>query len=373
MRASIGLLILILCAFPSKGQETKLDAAGVSQWKLGLSTSDADISPDDRFLAVTLETEIPIRRNNHAFATEFVQVWDYKKKLQIRSIELATYPKIAPTPNVVRFVADGTLLLVSDPIKLYVLDSATLRPLRVIEPPLDQDFRIFHIEAAPIGHIAIVTANRYPAGTFFAYDLDTGQLLFKSTLSESVSSIAWNPDGTQFAIAMASSCRSSRDTLHIFGTNPWSHLRSLSVRDSASLAFSKDRLFVAQSGSCKGSIFNRHLGLESFDTKEWRRQETLRLHSDIHDSVSFAGNILLADTGEVELTHDWLDATTWGEAVTRQFTAWKGDATAIVFTSPSLPVEYKRIPGSCPLRLSRSGKMVLLCPRDPQLFEIPTN
>lgn len=341
-----------------------------NHWDPGLITTDADISPDDRVLAVTLETP-GHREDGHAQAVESVQVWDYREDRKINSVELATYPKIAPTPNVVRFTADGSLLVASEPTKLHVLDPSSLTSLRVIEPPLGQDFRIFHIETAPIGHVVIVGANWYVSGVLFVYDLDTGRLLFQSKLPHGVSSIAWKQDGTQFAVASPFLCTRDRDTVSVFSTNPWSHQQTLSARNPVSVAFSQKQLFLVESGWCKGSVFDRHLGLESFDTNGWHRQKTLFLHTDIHDSVSFADGRLLADTGELRTVHDWLDATTWGVPVDVQFTIWKGETPSLEFTSPSWAVQSKRRSRGCLFRLSRTGKTVLMCPQNPQVFQIP--
>jgi WD40 repeat protein len=362
------MFILAWGACICSGQERTLDAPTTNHWELGLATSDADISPDDRLLAITLETT-GARQDGHAQAVESVQVWDYREHRKIAGVELAAYPKIAPTPNVVRFTADGSLLVVSEPTKLHVLDSSSLASLRVIAPPLGQDFRIFHIETAPIGHVVIVGANLYVAGVLLVYDLDTGRLLFESKALHAISSIAWKHDGTQFAVAAPFLCTRERDTVHVFSTSPWSHLRALSARNPVSVAFSQKRLFLVESGYCKGSLFDRHLGLESFDTSGWHRQKTLFLQPDIHDSVSFADGRLLADTGVLRTVHDWLDGTTWGVPIALQFTVWKGETPSLEFTSPSWAARPQRT-SSCPLRLSRTGKTVLLCPQHPQVFQI---
>jgi hypothetical protein len=359
-------LVTLLVGF-TLGQST-----ATRHWELSLAATDADLSPDDHFLAVTLETT-GAPKNGHTQAVESVQVWDYRENRKINDTDLATYPKVAPTPNSVRFTADGNLLVVSEPTRLHVLDPSVLKSLRVIEPPLGDDFRIFHIETAPVGHIVIVGANRYMSGLLFAYDLDSGRLLFKSESGWSVSSIAWNQDATQFAAATPFLCTRTHDTVQIFGTKPWLHLRTLSARNPTSVAFSPERLFLVESGSCKGSIFDRHLGLESFDTRQWHRKKTIFLRDrDIHDSVSFANGRLVTDSGKLETRHDWLDATTWGDTVDVQFTVWTGETPSIEFTSPSWPVPSRRPPAMSLLRLSRTGKMVIsIHQQHPEVFEIP--
>lgn len=97
----------------------------------------------------------------------------------------------------------------------------------MFKPLLDLDFRIFHIETAPAGHVLIVGANWYVTGVLLAYDLDTGKLLFQSKLLNGISSIAWKQDGTQFAVATPFLCTRDRDTVQVLSTNPWlsSHRR----------------------------------------------------------------------------------------------------------------------------------------------------
>jgi hypothetical protein len=336
-----------------------------NHWDLRLTTTDADISPDDRLLAITLESR------GAPQIEESLEVWDYREHAKISSTQLATYVKFRPTPNAVRFSADGLLLTASDPTRLHVLEAATLKSIRLIEPPLEDGFRIFDVETSPIGHLVVIAANNYTLGVLFAYDLDTGRLLFQWKAPHAVSSISWKQDGTLFAVATPALCTWYRDTVHIFSTNPWLHLKMLTARNPVSLAFSEDHLYLVESSWCKGSAFDRHLGLEAFAVRGWKRSKTLYLpHEDIHSFVSFANGRLLANTGEVRTEHDWLDGTTTGINLNVQFTIWKGDTSSIEFTSPPLAVPARRVFQKSGLRLSRTGKMVLLYPQ-PQVFQIP--
>jgi hypothetical protein len=341
-----------------------------SHWDLSLTTTDADISPDDRLLAITLESPSPPQKARERIV-ESLEVWDYRKHAKISSTQLASYLNIKPTPNAVRFSSDGLLLVASDPTRLHVLEAETLKSVRLIEPPMEDGFRIFAVETSPIGHLAIVTVGNYISGVLFAYDLDTGRLLFQWKSPHGVGSISWKQDGTLFAVATSFLCTRFRDTVHVFTTNPWQHLQMLTARNPESLAFSGDHLYLVESSFCKGSAFDRHLGLEAFAIRGWQRSKTLYLpHEDIHSFVSFANGRLLANTGGVRTEHNWLDATTWGIDVNVQFTIWKGDTASVEFTSPPLAVPARRAFSKSGLRLSRTGKMVLLYPQ-PQVFQIP--
>jgi WD40 repeat protein len=366
-----GIVCALLAATAQEAPRSLADKPlGQNHWDLELPASDVDISPDDRLLAITFESPRAPQKAREQII-ESLEVWDYRQHAKISSTQLATYINIKPTPNAVRFSADGLLLVASDPTKLHVLEAATLKLIRLIEPPLENGFRIFAVETSPTGHLVIIAANHNTSGVLFAYDLDTGRLMFQWKSPHGVSSISWKQDGTLFAVATPFLCTRFRDTVHVFGTNPWQHLQTLTARNPVSLAFSGERLYLVESSFCKGSAFDRHLGLEAFAIRGWDRSKTLYLpHEDIHSSVSFANGRLLAATGEVRTEHDWLDATTWGINVNVQFTIWKGDTSSAEFTSPPLAVLARQVHLKSGLRLSRTGKMVLLYPQ-PQVFQIP--
>jgi hypothetical protein len=342
----------------------------IKHWELGEATTDADLSPDDRLLAVAVESP-PAPQKSREPIVESIQVWDYQQNIKISSKQLASYLNIKPTPNVVRFTADGLLLVATEPTKLYVLEAATLKSIRVIEPPLNWDVRIAAMETGPIGHVAIVGTSGNPM--LFAYDLDTGHALFQSSLPHAVSSIAWKQDGTQVAVATPFPCTRFRDTVHVFSTNPWRQLRTLMARNSSSLTFSENHLYVVQTSLCKGSVSNHHLGMQAFDLHTWGREQILLPHKDIHGSVSYAGGILLANTGAIKTKFDWLDAVTSAADADVEFTIWEDDARSVRFKSTPFAVPVGSQVGirDVQLRLSRTGKMILFNPRNPQVFRVP--
>ncbi|HXO32377.1 MAG TPA: hypothetical protein VN901_08520, partial [Candidatus Acidoferrales bacterium] len=101
-------------------------ASEATHWDLGLTTTDADISSDDRLLAFTVESPSTPKKVREQIV-ESLEVWDYRLHAKISSTQLATYINIKPTPNAVRFSADGLLLVASDPTRLHVLEAATLK------------------------------------------------------------------------------------------------------------------------------------------------------------------------------------------------------------------------------------------------------
>jgi len=53
-------------------------------------------------------------------------------------------------------------------------------------------------------------------------------------------------------------------TPYMFEHQSLQHLQMLTARNPTSLAFSGDHLYLVESSFCKGSAFDRHLGLEGF-------------------------------------------------------------------------------------------------------------
>lgn len=343
-----------------------------NHWELGVITTDADLSPDDHLIAVT--SEFPTAPQEAAQIVESLEVWDYRQHNKVAAARLATYVWAEKGKNPVRFTADGLLLAAADSAKVHVFETASLRSRRLIEPPLPQDFRISALETSPIGHVSIIVTRRERIRTcmLFAYDLDTGDLLFEWKPLSWVcpTSVAWKPDGTQFAVAATDPSIKS-DRLHIFSTNPWAHVRTLKGEVPPILAFSNDHVY-AVGGSLfgKGSVFKRHLGMTVFEAHEWKRQKKIFLpDKDVHDSVSFANGRLLADIGTVKTDYDWSDMVGYAFATNAKITIWEGEAHSIIFTSPPLALTTR--PRSVPLRLSRTGRMVLFNPQNPQVFQIP--
>lgn len=364
----VSLAAALLHVAPVVGQVPETD-----HWDLGVIASDADLSPDDRLIAVT--SEVPTARQQASQIVESLEVWDYRQHNKIASVRLATYVWAEKGTNPVRFTADGLLLAAADSTKVHVLETASLRSMRLIEPPLPPDFRISALESSPIGHVSIIVTRRERIRNcmLFAYDLDTGDLLFDWRPPSWVCpiSIAWKPDGTQFAVA-ATDPSIRGDRLHIFSTNPWGHVRMLKGEVPPLLAFSNDHVY-AVGGSLfgKGPVFKRHLGMTVFNAHEWKRQKTIFLPSkDIHDSVSFANGRLLADTGTVKTDYDWSDLVGYAFATDAQITIWEGEARSVIFTSAPLQIK-KPHNREVRLRLSRTGRMVLFNPQDPQIFQIP--
>ena len=361
------LVFAMLASSVAFGQQSE-----TQPWDFPFRVVDADLSPDDRLLAVTTESGSTPRQIGQETAVS-LEVWDYRQRKAVATMRLAPYHRSThrTIPRPVRFSSDGSLLAVADVTTVRVLEASTLKPLRTIRTAVDPEWEINSIETSPVGHLAIIISGGHERGHVFVYDLDAGILLLRWDPPQNTShSISWKPDGTQFAIAASRFC-SHTGEVDIFATNSWSQIKTLKTGNSDSLAFSNERLYGVQSGYCKGLFHGRHLGIEVFDAQGWKRLDPMLLKGkDIHDFVSFANGRLLADAGELKTDHNWLDGTTWGVAANVQFTVWKSDLQSVIFTSsPLTPFDTSATRN---LRLSRTGRMVL-CRGSQHLevFELP--
>jgi len=339
-------------------------------WDLGLITTDADLSPDDRLVAVTRWAEHSSARVDSEHAVS-VELWDYHQHRLITATRLSGgNPDCKSRTNAIRFTADGSFIVAAVACKVHLLESTTLKSVRVIEPTLRANFEIGAIETSPVSNIAIVAAdegNIY--GVLFAYELDTGRRLLQWESPGAVHSISWKPDGTQFAIATPFGCAHIGNEVRVFSAETWAPVQILSAKNAESVAFSNDRLYTVQTSECKGSLFNHHLGLEEFKVGGWKHQTVFVPHTDVHDSVSFADGKLLADTGTVKTDYDWSDMVGYAFATDAQITIWKGEAQPIILTAAPSALAIRG--SGVRMRLSRTGKMVLLNPQNPQIFQVP--
>ena len=222
-----------------------------NHWDIGLTTSDADISPDDRLLAVSVPSP---RSPSGGEIVESIELWDYRQQKVTSTTRFSVHgTNCKSRKSPVRFTADGALLIAAVGCKVHVLETATLKSIRIIEPALTPGFGISALEISPVSHVAIIAADSGGIyGLLFAYDLDTGRLLFQWKPTGAVRSISWRLDGTQFAIASPFPCGSIGNEVNIFSADTWAHVQTLSAKNVQSLAFSDDRLYAVQTSFCRG-------------------------------------------------------------------------------------------------------------------------
>jgi WD40 repeat protein len=214
-----GLVFAVMALSVAFGQQSE-----TQPWDLPLRVVDADLSPDDRLLAVTTESGSTPQRLGQETEVS-LEVWDYRQRKAVATMRFAPYRRLThrTIPRPVRFSSDGSLLAVADVATVRVLEASTLKPLRTIRTAVDPDWEINSIETSPVGHLAIIISGGYERGHVFVYDLDAGTLLLGWDLPQNTShSVSWRPDGTQFAIAASRFC-SRLGEVDIFATNSWSN------------------------------------------------------------------------------------------------------------------------------------------------------
>jgi len=149
------MFTIFLIVSPPRGS-VLAQVPAASRWELGIPILDADLSPDDRLLAVTTTSlEHP---KSGQIADESLSIWDYREQRKIVETRVGTYP-VGAQPGTVRFTSDGALLVTADAHSIHVFDGTTLKLLREIQPPLADRFVIREIESSPVSHVAIVSAR----------------------------------------------------------------------------------------------------------------------------------------------------------------------------------------------------------------------
>jgi hypothetical protein len=143
----VSLATALLHVVPVVGQ-----VRDTNHWDLGVITTDADLSPDDRLIAITSVS--PTGPQEAAQIVESLEVWDYRQHHKIVSANLATQVRTEHGENPVRFTADGLLLAAADSTKVHVFEVASLGSIRLIQPPLPPDFR-----TVPWNHLRLGTSR----------------------------------------------------------------------------------------------------------------------------------------------------------------------------------------------------------------------
>jgi hypothetical protein len=226
------------------------------------------------------------------------------------------------------------------------------------------------IETSPVSHIALVAADDGVRGELLAYNLDDGRELLRRTDITRITSIAWKPDGAQFALAMPMPCSSTGD-VEVFSFGSGTEVTKLHGLNLKSVAFANDKLYAVKTSGCKGSLFNRHLGMDVFDSNGKHKKKIVLAGKDIHDSVSYANGKLLADTGTVSAHFDALDMATFSRAVAVQVTVWNRNARSVAYTSEPINLHEGAYFRDAILRLSRTGRMALVIHRYVTVFQLP--
>ena len=133
-------------------------------WELGITVLDADLSPDDQFVAVT--RELPQNPKRGDSVDEWVELWEFRKDRQVAKAHMATSTAgWSARTGPVRFTSDGKFVVAACATAIVVFDAGTLNLVRTIEL-----VGIRRLEISPVSHTAVVASGH----ELFAVDLDNG-------------------------------------------------------------------------------------------------------------------------------------------------------------------------------------------------------
>jgi hypothetical protein len=357
----------------------------------------AEISPDEKLVAVQVTRSEPGNGGSGTRFVELAQLWDFRADRMLAETVLeevfSAKPRLRPAmraPRTVRFSADGELVVIYLDHRLHVLKADDLREVRSIPmngPPAMTPSEssigmpwLTNLEISPRAHqVALVWATELEV-----YDLDSGRRLNQWGTKElhlgvhNPSGLAWESDGQHLAVAVPNTfaCSSPDNTPDVFVVDAASGKVTLSFSTGltvGAIAITPDSRLWAVDDNCLGAFKNHHPKMKVFDLNKGKPVKQISgRDSGIRYAVATSrdGGRVVAYTGRMRVSFDWLDMTAWGVPVDQTFSVWNGHDYQPVATSQDLgPVKdwVGRVP-RLNLRLSSAGHFVLF---NSAIYELP--
>jgi len=305
---------------------------------LGLST--ATISPDERYLAALIKSDVGAE----------VQVWDFRSGNQLlaHALPVPQGRPIGPQPpTYIRYTNDGQLLAVYlSGDMFFVLRASDLSVVRTIR--IKPDPNPTGLETSPADHRVAIRIS----GEVRIYDLDSGGEIRSWSVSPDEqfekwaldphlhgAGIAWNDDGKTLAISVADNppCLRGGGTIYVFDLLKEKATKSFRVKflPSAVAFGSGNNLYIA-SNTCGGYFSHWTLDLPIVDVTSGR--ETGRIPAGkvgIRNYIAVSTNkqFLLAHADRQKTTLEGFEDTVKIEDA--QWQVWNLAARKLVLVLPS--------------------------------------
>lgn len=382
-------------------------------YRLPLRANSADISPDERFVAIQTTRALQRTDSEQKYA-EFVEVWDFRRLVMVQDSEIAKTNESAQwRSKFVRYTGDGEMLVtyVGD-YYLRILRASDLQEIgrinlelnapRLFEETEDAQFMRQNIEwmakrlgrPAPtsphVGYVGLCGLEVAPAlrrvailvclatwpyrGELRIYDLEAKSLegMWPSSKAVFGGTIAWRPDGKKVAVLMDTLFQ---NTLLVIDGSPVAD-EIKADRFVSSVAFTSDDRILTVGASDVGLIFNRNPKMRIFDAESGKQVK--KLGSPLKRGVKWQVAASADSTRVVAYTNVEKAVWDWGEMYPTivpafleiRFTVWEWPSRKVFVTSPDVPeIDRRR------LRLSAHGHLVLAYTPDGKgdvfMFEIP--
>jgi hypothetical protein len=417
------LCVIVLSAFVSSTAQSIAEAGWQEKslqhsfLELNSGLLGADISPDDRFVAIYAADSVDLsdrRKDEHVYE---LQIWDWRAhRLISRKVVAREWPmeNLGIVPRFIRYADGGTKLIVYQEGHLLVLSSTTLDTLRDIDmeasqwPWIKTDARRSGIPPGRVIDLEVDFSGRRAAilipwgvhagGELRTYDLESGKLLrrweYPSGVKEggdyedglafySYRPIAISPDGTRVAISLGFSSPEEEGNLH-------SEDRNVLVLDvdsgQTTVAINTGYLagpirFVPGDPLALATVSEQ--GPEKDHKKDsvkvWNAKsgalireisyppEGARYYLDVSED----GRVVMSYTRRLKYDFSWLGKEYGAKIFDIRVRLWDLKTGKVIATSPDL-LPFSMEGSSQRFRLSPSGNLVLMHDEFFRVHEAPT-
>ena len=366
----------------------------------------ADISPDERLVAILLSRSEPTDDPSNIRSTDSIQLWDFRQDRLIaeKTIqEQVRTKREAPHQNeYVRYSADGQLVVVYFDHCLYVLRRTDLQEIRripLIGPP--NLTRSFTTKTGPhtiIDRSDAAALELSPGGQFAAIlwvrglsdawvdlvQLNSAKEAVWNTKERGVGwarprAITWSADGQRLVLAVPNgwACGNPGNEPDVFAVEPASGTITRKLTTGllvGDIAVTPDGRVLAVDDDCVGVFRNHDPKLRVFDLYTGKKVKELSGRGGgVRYEVSAArtGDRAVADTGIVKARFDWGDMVPFDFYVDSTFSVWNIKTYERVATSQNLANGERRhfnAREQMRLRMSPNGGFVL---KGANIYELP--
>jgi len=385
--------------------------------------SSADISPDEKLVAVVRTSEVKTGGAELSRSSAVVELWDFHSDRLVARTTLEG--PVARPPGggtalyrnrgapFVRFTGDGMLVVVyfADAVRMLRTSDLSETGSMPLNPPpsntLTYSLKKYGVqkttyvpaiqgfETSPTGTLLAVlwvgpaVRGNSDQGRLEIYDISSGQRIDMWRMPNSWApdgvgrDLAWGPASKYIFMARPNSipCLRPNGSPDVFGLNLQTGALETTLNTGlmvGDIAVTPAGELLAVDANCVGRWSNRHPKMVVFNLKTGNRVREVRAKGTgvrYRVSVSRNGQRAVAWTSDVKCSvFDWLDMNCYGQSVKPMFTVWRLPEFSVVATSPVLPGEAlaSQIQPTGPvLRISSTGCYVLVYGMKGVVFEVP--
>jgi hypothetical protein len=379
-RACCTFYLLVLLTQLLLGQDQKLPEQKFRAYPLPDDVRSADISPDDRFIAVDVVERPNVSLGNFV-DTNRIEVRDFRANRQVATLTLGSKELLrSPTSNriiggiqsaTVRYSPDGQSLLVWFKPALYVLRATDLKivskfeleppPAWLVRPAGKGEPSLTAIEASRDNGRAIALWGFARQHAISTYEITTGAQLHSWLLPEAFFYSAFVEDDDGQSVLFVTGdvlCSPHPGPNGIFrlnmGTGAIESVEATATLPSVPALLSGSSIAFTVKKSCFREKPRPEFVVYDTSTNAARyRGETQYATGWVLSAPE--SHRMVAYSGDWKRVFDWGDWTGWYYTPGRQtFTVWNSQTLEPLARSQNLPGLF-----ACTVRISRSGRYIV--------------